>query len=63
MKELRDLDGALCNFCNQVADPFEPVSKWDEFVRNAFIELARAYNAAYAAGCFPEHTDREAKNV
>ena len=59
MKELRDLDGALCNFINQVADPFEPVSKWDEFVRNAFTELARAYNAAHAAGCFPAHTLKE----
>ena len=43
----RDLDRALCNFCNQASDPFEPASLWDEFVRRDLSKLCSAYNKWY----------------
>jgi hypothetical protein len=41
------LDKALCNFCNQAGDPFEPASKWDDFVCRAFGDLCVAYDEWY----------------
>jgi hypothetical protein len=39
-----ELHKALCNFCNQAGDPFEPTSKWDEHVNRSFKRLCAAYN-------------------
>ena len=58
---MRILDRALCNFCNQVGDPFEPVAKWNSYVERGFRQLSDAYNVAHATGCFKNETpDREA---
>jgi hypothetical protein len=43
----RRLDRALCCFCNQAGDPFQPASQWDEYVRRDLAELAAAYNEWY----------------
>jgi hypothetical protein len=42
-----ELDAALCNFCNQVGDPFEPASQWNDYVWMAFGRLSKAYNEWY----------------
>lgn len=48
MNEQEDaLDKALCNFCNEASDPFEPASQWDDNVRRAFDNLCKAYNEWY----------------
>lgn len=41
------LDRALCNFCNQAGDPFEPASQWDDLVWRAFGNLRVAYDEWY----------------
>jgi hypothetical protein len=38
------IDGALCNYCNQVGDPFDPPSKWDDYCNRAFEDLCNAYD-------------------
>lgn len=45
--EEKELDKALCNFCNQVGDPFKPASQWDDMVLRAFGRLSKAYNEWY----------------
>lgn len=46
-KTEKDLNAALCNFCNSVGDPFEPVETWSEEVKLYGAELSRAYNEWY----------------
>ena len=46
-KEERELHRALCNFCNQAGDPFEPVATWDDFVWKSIRRLSKAYNEWY----------------
>ena len=41
----KDLDAAFINFINQVGDPFEPASKWDDFVWAGFKRLHEAHTA------------------
>ena len=41
---INEIDGALCNYCNQVGDPFEPPSDWDETCERSFRRLCDAYN-------------------
>ena len=41
------LDAALCNFCNNVGDPYEPVSRWEDGVERSFYVLRDAYNEWY----------------
>lgn len=41
---VNEIDGALCNYLNQVGDSFEPVSQWDEFCKAGFRRLCDAYN-------------------
>lgn len=48
------LDQALCNFCNDAGDPFEPVSLWDDSVKRAFRVLCDAYNEWYKTKMQPE---------
>lgn len=44
---LWEIDGALCNYLNQVGDSFEPVDQWNEFCWKSFDRLAKAYNDWY----------------
>ena len=39
-----DIAGALCDYCNQVGDPFDPPSKWDEYCERSFVNLCKVYN-------------------
>lgn len=39
-----EIDGALCNYCNQVGDPYDPPSEWDESCKHSFKRLREAYN-------------------
>lgn len=39
-----ELWAALCNFCNNAGDPFEPASQWDESVWDNLRRLSKAYN-------------------
>lgn len=41
---VNEIDGALCNYCNQVGDPYDPPSEWDESCEAAFKRLCHAYN-------------------
>ena len=47
-EEEKRLDDALCNFCNHVNAPFEPVDKWNEAVEKGYVRLRIAYNEWYA---------------
>ena len=42
------LDRALCNFCNDVSDRFDPVDVWNESVQHSFLDLCKAYNDWYS---------------
>lgn len=42
---INEIDGALCNYCNQVGDPYDPPSKWDATCEESFKRLCEAYNA------------------
>lgn len=42
---IKEIDGALCNYCNQVGDPYDPPSHWDKTCKHAFQRLCEAYNA------------------
>lgn len=44
---VNEIAGALCNYCNQVGDPYNPPSKWDASCKAAFKHLREAYNAWY----------------
>jgi hypothetical protein len=41
------IEGGLCDYCNQVGDPFEPVSKWDDYCERSFQNLCKVYNDWY----------------
>lgn len=41
---VNEIDGALCNYCNQVGDPYDPPSEWDKTCEHAFQRLCEAYN-------------------
>lgn len=41
---VNEINGALCNYCNQVGDPYDPPSDWDETCRHSFESLCEAYN-------------------
>jgi hypothetical protein len=43
------LDGALCNYLNQVSDPFEPKAKWEELCERGLKRLGEAYEAWHGA--------------
>jgi hypothetical protein len=53
-KQEAALHRALCNFCNEAGDPFEPASQWDDNVRHAFGRLCDAYNEWYKTKITPE---------
>ena len=52
--ELRELDSALCNLLNGAFDPYGPVDLWRDEIWNAMSVVARAYNKAHEAQCFPK---------
>ena len=41
---INEIDGALCQYCNEVNDPYDPPSEWKSGVRSAFRCLCDAYN-------------------
>lgn len=41
---VNEIDGALCNYCNEVSDPYDPPSDWDESCKHSFERLCEAYN-------------------
>ena len=41
---VNDIDAALCNYCNQVGDPYDPPSEWNESCVASFRHLCDAYN-------------------
>jgi hypothetical protein len=43
----KELDSALCNFCNDVADPIDNIELWNESIKHKFKELCKAYNNWY----------------
>ena len=45
---IREIDAALCNYCNNVEDPIPDVPLWTESVRRDFEALCDAYNLWYA---------------
>jgi len=38
------IDSALCNYCNEASDPYDPPSSWDKSCEYAFKRLCEAYN-------------------
>lgn len=42
---VNEIDGALCNYCNEASDPYDPPSQWDESCEASFRRLCEAYNA------------------
>lgn len=42
-----ELDEALCNFCNDAKDAYEPVDQWNDVVQESFRQLCVAYNNWY----------------
>lgn len=53
---LSRLDGALCNYLNGIADPYEPKESWDEETWKNRKELNEAYNQAHTVGLFTLET-------
>lgn len=43
----KELNGALCSFCNSAADPYPPASQWDDEVYRCLSRLSKAYNEWY----------------
>lgn len=41
---IREIDAALCNYCNNVEDPIPDVPLWTESVRRDFDALCDAYD-------------------
>lgn len=41
---VNEIDGALCNYCNEVGDPYDPPSEWDASCEASFKHLCDAYN-------------------
>lgn len=42
---VNEIDGALCNYCNQVSDPYDPPSEWNATCEASFRRLCEAYNS------------------
>ena len=43
----KELNAALCNFCNGARDPFPPSSEWDDETWRNLGKLSKAYNDWY----------------
>ena len=56
--EEKELDRALCNFCNDATDAYEPVDQWNDSVLLNLKALCAAYNNWYGAKIMRRQGDR-----